>query len=340
MKITINERFKPYSHEAGTLTLLPGSGWPIQIFPCLIRIYRSEQELTELNLDLQGPVKQFTLFNDLEKGCLTVSGCSSEGWFRYHLIASDDLENIRFHVDRAPTGRLRIQNETDLFKDSGFVPYRIPACDRLSFGCHKAQDWTLVKRRSSLDEILPFWHRLGQLIPQLPSPEHWSGTLSLLKECEETESCWEKLLLCGFREMLVPQLNDSLHQGIIKYERIENISPLVLLSEGAKLIRKLFIEQSEGSLLILPRLLPCLPFGRLIDVPLIGGGRVSIEWSKKTIRQVMIHSEQEGNLELHFRSNVSSYRLRQHSKDKGERRNRVSVLNLQKNHIYFLDNFM
>lgn len=366
MKISIAERLKPFSHAPGASTLLPGLGWPLQIFPCLIRIYRFQKvlplQLTELNLALNGPVEQFTITNDLEKGRLTVSGMTRDGWMRYHLIASQDQKGIRLVVDRAPSGGLHILEENkqavlqnhewlDIFeRSSSFEPYLIPPCDRLSLGCNKAQEWEMIRRRESLEEIFPLWHRMGQLIPQNRPPVESSGTLALLEECrrhfsygrpEAAEQCWRNLFLCAFGGMLVPQLEDSHYQGIIEAKPFEELdaSPLLILSEGARLIRQLLIHQEEGSLSVLPFLLPCLPFGRLIDVPLTGGGSVSLEWSKKTIRQMIIHSEQENEIDLKFRSNISSYRLRQHTRDKGERIPRSSTLSLKKNCQYLIDNF-
>ena len=173
MRISIAERLRPFSHLPGTATILPGPGYQVQIFPCFIRFYRLHRNLpvtlTELSLDLKGPIQQFTICNDLEKGRLTVSGMTAEGWMRYHLIGAQNQENVRFLIDRAPPAGFHIHNDQekyclrdkewlDLFllnQKSAFVPYQVPRCDRLSLGCHKAQDWELIKRRLSLQEIFP-----------------------------------------------------------------------------------------------------------------------------------------------------------------------------------------
>lgn len=366
MNISIAERFKPYSHSPGTFTLLPGSRFPFQVFPSLIRIFRFDGSLprlfTDLNFTIKGPLEQFTILNDLEKGCLTISGKGSEGWLRIHFIASQDQQNIRLLVERAPSDELQIDHEGksvrlhknesyDLIEQtSPFIPYQIPQCDRLSFGCHKAQDWDLIKRRLSLDEIFPFWHRFGQLIPHTQAPKISAGTLTLLEECkhhfvlgrpEAAERTWKNLFLCGFTGILFPQLEDTLYQGIVEPISHHNKedSPLLILSEGARLIREFLIQQERGTLSILPFLLPCLPFGRLVNVPLEGGGSISIEWSKKIIRRMSIVSDQDNEIDLKFRSNISSYRIRSHTKDKGEQRPRGSIFHLKKDCQYFIDHF-
>ena len=123
------------------------------------------------------------------------------------------------------------------------------------------------------------------------APHSRAGTLSLLDECERSfteekpekgEVIWNKFLLGCFNSMLIPQLEDNNFQGLIATPSLGelDISSLVILSEGARLIRKIFIRQGQGVVSILPYLLPSLPSGRLIDVPLEGGGRISLEWTK------------------------------------------------------------
>lgn len=367
MRILIAERLKPFCHLPGTSVILPGSGYQLQIFPCLIRIYHLKHSfpflLKELPIALKGPIQKFTICNNLEKGCVSVWGETAEGWMRYHLISSQQQEGIRLLVERAPPSGFPIDEENkrhllhakewlDLLQDGRpFVPYQLPlACDRLSLGNHKAQDWELVKRRLSLAEIFPCWHRLGQLVPPMPVDSLSEGTLSLLDTCQATfdqerpehaEQKWMNLFLAGFNGLLAPQLEDTNYQGLTSLNPLfsTHISPLVLLSEGARLIRQLFVQQFKEKIHILPYLLPSLSSGRLLNVSLEGGGRLSLEWTKKTIRQLILYVEQEQHLTIKFRSHVRSYRLRQNLKDKGERKECSSSLSLKKNCYYFFDNF-
>ena len=366
MRISIADRLHPFSHLPGISAILPGWGYQVQVFPCLIRIYCLKKTLpfllTELSLELKGPIHQFTVSNDLEKGKITVSGWTAEGWLRYHMISSQLQEGVRLFVERTPKGGVSISQEQErhslhdkewmdlLGKNLSFQPYQIPACDRLSLGNHKSQDWELVKRRLNLAEIFPILHRLGQLVPLTTSQRSKEGTLSLLEACrrsfdedkpEEAPQTWQNLILGGFKSMLVPQLEDSDYQGFVSPHHFlsSDISPLVLLTEGSRLIRHLFFQQEKDKISILPFLLPCLPCGRLLDVPLEGGGAISFEWTKKTIRRLILYVEQDQELTVKFRSHVRSYRLRQDIKDKGESRSCQTPLSLKKNHHYFFDNF-
>ena len=366
MRILVAERLRPFCHLPGTTTILPGCGYQVQIFPCLIRIYHLHKSLplllTELSLDLKGPIQQFSVHNDLEKGKVIVSGKTATGWMRYYLVSALQGEGFRLFVEHAPESGFSIQAEENCFvlrdkewfdfgnTSSSFIPYQVPACDRLSLGSHKAQDWELIKRRFDLKEILPLMHRLGQLIPVTPIPHTCEGTLSLLEDCrqsliserpEKGEERWRHFLLGCWNGMLVPQLEDNHYQGLIPVKPLASldISPLVILSEGARLIRTLFVQQDKEYLSILPYLLPSLSCGRLLNVPLEDEGMLSLEWTKKTIRRLILYTGQKQEWILKFHSHMRSYRLRQRESDKGERKNDQAKLFLEKNCHYLFDNF-
>ena len=362
MKITVDERFRPFSHLPGTSTILVGSHYQIQIYPCLIRIFDLSQSIpkfiTELKLQLKGPIEEFTIFNDLEKGRITITGHTQDGWICYHLVSSQQSNDIQLVVDRAPHSGFLVHHNQEqhlllakqklniLQKTQSFESYQIPSCDRLFLGSHKAQDWEMVLRRLNLAEILPVWHRLGQLVTKFTQKENSEFTkffqTNLMEEKpEKAQKTWDNLIRVSFCGLLSPRLQDDDYQGISQFDIVNSleVSPLILLSEGSRWIRQLFFRQDVNSLSFLPHLLPCLPSGRLINVKLLEGGYLSLEWTKKTIRRVVIYVEKDQEFDLKFRSNVSSFRLRQKMTDKGERKNCRSTLNLQKNCHYFFDNF-
>lgn len=366
MFFLIRERFRPYSHVPGTSTPLAGSGYEVQVFPCLIRIY-SLQTATprlagEIALGLQGPIDPFTLTNDLEKGRVTVTGCSREGWFCYHLIGDRGGKNLSFVIERAPvvgiqmaynnhSFTLRKGERFELFgKDVSFDPYLPPHGERLCLGNHKKQEWEGMQRRLNLAELFPFWHRLGQIVPAFPLPVKKEGNLALLEACRktlldrnpvETEECFRQLMRVGFRSLWMPCLEDPFYQGILPNQPLQalTVSPLFLLTEGAHLIRQLFLFEEEGKIEVLPHLLPSLHCGRFTDIVLESGGIISLEWTKKTIRRLILHSSEEREVQLSFRSSVRSYRLRQSLREKGERKKNDSSVLLQKNCYYAFDNF-
>lgn len=86
--IMIKERLAPFSHAYGTLSLIPGTQYAVEIYPALIRVYdlsRSDKLLVkEVTLPLIGPLFPFTVQQDLEKGCIKVFG--NQGNKRFFFI--------------------------------------------------------------------------------------------------------------------------------------------------------------------------------------------------------------------------------------------------------------
>ena len=365
MHISIAERLRPFSHIPGTSTLLPGTCYEIEIFPCLFRIYDLKNNirkfLFEGHLTFQGPVTQFTVCQDLEKGRITISGFSLEGWFRYHFLGSTQEEGIRLLVDRAPHKKLhlhlfqesRIVEEKKAYDlipfSSSHASFNLEKRPRLSFGEHKSQDWENMWRRKQLRELLPFIYRLGCLTPPFSPSSSAVGTGYLLEICqqslheghpEKTEKHWENFIRTAFRHLLVPQLEDTYYQGIIPLAfELPEISPLMLLPAAAQALQKLLIQQHAHSLLILPHLLPSLWCGRFTEVPLIGGGWISMEWTKKCIRRMELHVEHDQDLALHFRSSIRQYRVRGQEEKSVKKISNHASLQLKKNVHYFFDQF-
>lgn len=369
MDLSIYQRLIPFSHIPGITLLLPGSTLCVKVYPCLLRLYALEINglnlLEEFHLDFQGPLDQFTVSSDLEKMRITVSGKTKEGWVRYHLLGQNDSQRLHFFLDRFPEEFLTIRaasKKFDVFKKEStqLLEKSIPCSveepcllNHLSFGNHKAQDIELIKRRLDLTEIFPLWNKLGQIVPSFMSREgEIQGTFALLEECrenlksgkpEKARQLWINLFQAGFEGIFVPRSTDSDYLGLTRRDPIIDLksSPIVLLSEGARLIRDHFIQQKGVQVSILPHLLPELPFGRLEGVVLSDGvSRLSLEWSKKTIRRLVLHANQNQELQFNFHHNVRDYRLRNSHKDRGERKKKDSLLLIDENQSYFFDNFL
>jgi hypothetical protein len=168
MEINIAERLHPFSHRAGTSCLLPGSHFEIQVFPAKIIIRDSSQSLgpllEEVCLDIQGPVEDFTVMQNLEKGFLQIWGHAANGFFRYRLHAIKDATQVGLFIEKASKDFLDLSNSSyikliDHVKD---IYHPLPV-ERLSLGNHKIQDWDMICRRLDMKEIFPAWFRLGQL---------------------------------------------------------------------------------------------------------------------------------------------------------------------------------
>lgn len=344
MKITIAERLHPFSHVPGISCMLPGSSFSLQVFPTLLRLH----DLTscqlalagEANLSITGPVKDFTVIQDLEQCEIVVFGHAQEGYFRYHCRAH--VEGMRIEVAK---GGLQIDSQTpkiQLGKEA--LPKK--TFERLSLGWHKAQDWTLMQRRLALEELLPLWHRLGQITPK-PAFYSNEGAALLLDVCRDLIAkrdrvalvpALENLFLAGFSGLFVPRLIDGQHQGFAlpPISPQCQLSPLILLTEGADLIRSLFVQQNQNELAILPALPPQFHCGRMVDLE-TSLGKLDLEWSKKQIRRLILRTATDGQVRFLFQTGLKEFRLQEGSRKEflacGE------TLSVEKGREYLLDNF-
>ncbi len=366
MRIAISEPLCPFSHNPGTTLIIPGTFLRLRVFPTRLQVEDCSSNRPEplhvFDFQLTGRVKDFTAKLDLERGMVTVSGHFKEGFVRYRIAPAGDPLACYLQMEKCRETGVRIASRNlVLFPKSSilitpesltagaFSPVFKKNEERLSLGCHKLQDFDLAKRRASLVEILPFWHFLGKNLPTPPSaiPE---GNVQMLETIER--SLIEKnklgisgqlldLFFAGFDGILSPRLKDEDFQGIGTSEAVLELkaSPLVLLTEGAKLITRLFFEISENMLCILPLLPPEFHSGRMLKIAAGNFGEVDIEWSKKTIRRLVFRVKISGTVCFSFQKGIKSFRLRTSMKEKGKRLAAEEPLSVKESAVYFFDNF-
>lgn len=285
MQIKIAERFRPFVHTPGTPCVLPFSTLVFQIFPAFIRVVdlSTETEIAAFPLEVKGPVREFTIQQDLEKGYLKVWGDSPQGFFRYRIEACA-VNQFVLIPEKLP----------EILPQSGkSLPREMIPFERLSFGVTKKPDWDLVSRRLLLAEILPFWFRLGQMTPACSGS---FGSLDL-----------KSLFQIGFEGFLCPTFVDKLHQGFSLPSC--SGSPLVLLTKGAQLIKEMLITYNDTKIHILPHLLSELHSGRYCDVQLGSVGQLDLEWTKKQARRMIFYSAKDQTLTFNFQKDLKSFRL-------------------------------
>lgn len=342
MRITIAERLRPYIHRPGVYCLLPGSTLRLQVFPGLLRVYdlASAQPMLvhEIPWNIVGPVKDFTVMQDLEKGCVRIWGKTQTGFMRYSCYATGP-STFAILLEKNPQDALRLPQELLSVSTSHLAPIG----ERLSLGNNKAQDWELIQRRQVMEEIFPHWFRLGQWVPSFLPTSAREGTLALLFEETTPEKiipAFEKLFQAGFEGLLAPRLEDEDYQGMQLPTLSKGFSgsALQLLTEGTAMIRRLFVLHTDKMMHLLPSLPPEFHYGRLIGIQWPSVGVVDIEWSKKRLRRMVLRSQSDNEVQLQF-SHLETYRLRKGNRDRGSRRTSHETLKLLPNEHYFLDNF-
>lgn len=306
MRIAIALRLRPFSHTPGARCLIPYTTWEVEAFPALLRFHNLETgEKKEVPLAIKGPLKGFTLFQDLERG--------------------------RVELIRKGEDKLFITPEAFPFLEKVDLP---PSTTRFSFGVHKKQDWDLVSRRCEMTEIFPFWVRLSQLIPPAALPQEKGGTLPLLEKVEDG-----LFFQAGFQGILSPRLNDERHLGITDETPIAD-SPLGLLHKGAEQILRLFFLEEKGEWHILPHLPKEFHAGRIVSLITMEGDRIDLEWSKKRIKKMVLRPTSSQTIQLVLKKGLKSFRVRKSMRQKGERVAANEPLSLKPNQTLFLDRFM
>lgn len=338
MDIEIPQRLHPYSQLPGTYFMLPGTPFRLQIFPALIKVDDLSQAtpITMIKLDVEGPVADFTVQQDLERGFIVVWGKSKKGYFRYKIVGAHDGASMLISIEKqninlSCEGELTLHSQTSnqyilaRTHSTEFIPYA-PSndVDRLFLGNTKSQDWSLMRRRLDLTQILPLWHRLGQLVPSKHS------------DSIETSSFLD-MFLANFDFGMSPRLVDTDYQGIVT-TKIEG-SPLQILTQGAELIRSKFLQVRSDQVHILPELSPEFHCGRFLNVACESLGKIDLEWSKKAIRRAVFLATNTGDVVFIFYNSKTRCRLRTSHKDSGIEYTSGHKLSVIAGTSYWLDNF-
>jgi hypothetical protein len=348
MPLKLTNHNCPFSHLLGESCLIPYSSWKMTAYPT--RIYlenldRKEEKII-FSLQITGPIINYTLFQDLERDFVRICGIAKEGYFAFRIAICE--ERMELLLERCPDEGIlflfpeeekRLKRKERYLLRKG-VKTSPDNQEKIHFGSHKKQDWPLVKRRLKLEEILPIWFAIGQKSP-LVEP-HFEGAASLLKQCSEKILKRDRLAIgrelltlfqVGFSGIFTPRLLDTDYQGVIEDQSISEKSPLVLLSFGAALIRRLFIDYQDDHL----EILPCLPVelhaGECIQ--LNGSKHLSIDlkWSKKTLRQLILYPKKDQKQRLVLPKEIKTFRL------DGKSLKRNELLDLKKGKLYVLDRF-
>ena len=105
MKISIAARNRPFSHLPGASALLPERAGLFRHFqPKFVYSIAKKkyQTIYGNSLKLHGPVREFTLQQDLEKGIVLIWGIAVEGRFRLRLQAGSGRLNCGWKKPRRP----------------------------------------------------------------------------------------------------------------------------------------------------------------------------------------------------------------------------------------------
>lgn len=329
MSLSIAVRLRPYSHLPGIYAPIPLSNLQCQCFPTLLQISTIDKTAgTEVHIAHGGPTTQFTVALDLESPSLLIWQHTPKGLQKFRLYVHHEkglmLAVVRgsVHLTRADGttyALLQPKEEALLAPKESFQSVKEVPFERLSLGSHKAQEVLPFSEKRDLFSLLPMWMRLGALIP-CTAPLLNSGTACLLskmyvdKNAEQAGEQYEKvlhtILRTGFYDLFVPRLVDRDHQGDEFPAPLAQEDPWILLTEGSKRLRECFLHTQGNQLHILPGLSPSFHAGRFLNASCGELGLLSIEWTKRCIRQMHFTAHQTGTMTLQLPAKIRKFRLR------------------------------
>ena len=336
-------RYKPYDFSPGTSCLIPGSKYAIKAYPTAFFLFSETEELGSIHLDFKGLVKDFVVMQDLENYKVYISGFALSGFFCF--VFYEELGELWLKLERGPIEGLHVEayfgndqsvffllpkEKKKLFKQP--LPSKQIVFEKISFGSHKALDWTKIQKRRDPKEYLPLWYALAQ--SSLFSTQNTSKELLpfSLERCEE--------LFVGFFEgMMLPKTHSAPYLGLgnEKNRDKNKFFDLSLLSGVHQMIRSTLFIQNGGVTEILPNLPSSFDSGRALNMQ--GNGAVfDLEWSKKTIKKLKITVFQEQTFCFSFQKGLKSFRIKADHDKNRQRYFCEDAVELQPG-FYLLDQF-
>lgn len=294
MKIQIKTRLNPFSHLPGEEVLIPCSNCVLRAYPAKLLFYSlaNPEEKYEIDLDVKGPVREFTVKQDLEKAKVLIFGKGKEGFFRHEVKAGEK------GIDAL--------GQTLTFSTYRFLKQK-KSLPQISFGSKKGMCMSGIRKRKDPADYLPLLFRLADLTPPAEVKRGIGGTESLLRTLS-----WDTLegfFLAAFKGFLVPTLEDNLHQGLVFESLKEKGSPVFLLTESARVLGEKICSVQRNKVRFLEKLPPKKPCGKWVEVLVGEFGTLSFEWSKKRMRRLFFKASKEGTLTFEFPKSIASFRM-------------------------------
>lgn len=351
--IEIKSKLKPFSTTPGVEIPLVQGELTLKIYPTYIEVFKKRILKRELTLQFAEPAQTFVASLDLLKGWIEVQLQLKKSTLYYLLF----LENNKLVLElkRAPKNFISYALEDKKIKtlskyeklvlleiEELFSPSSL---ELLSLGVHKKQHLESMKERSDFTELAPHLFLMGQYVKK-SEVEVNGGNFTFLKSAYHQRdqknhdlilSELEPLLKTGFSSFFVPHLEDPFHWGYPTPKiHGDTLSPFSILSELYHLFRSFFIHSENKVLYILPHLPPMFHCGRLIHLQQ-EGLHLDIEWSKKSIKKVVIKCNEEDTLKLHFQNPIEQCRI-QGEKKAIPFKNKASFT-FEKSKTYIFDRF-
>ena len=240
------------------------------------------------------PAEKWTAYVDLSRREIMVEGVCRGRFFRYLLSAQEDgiyfipLKNILSITIDDTVVDLQIKKKYLIIAARGSV---VQNTGRLMLGCNKTPLLERIRKDPSLDEILPLLYHMAHPKPYVPSADCFLGRIF-----EQIQKKERFLLEDSFRTLW--NVYTEGYAVLKKFDDSFSGQDLPVFSEALSsaltcipyLIQSLFIREEDAKIFLLPCLLKPFASGRLIDVPFGKGHKISFEWSRHSVRRILIEA--------------------------------------------------
>ena len=318
--IQIRQKHRPYSHCFGTKSPIPNTSFSLEVWPRKMRLFSKDQSFAYV-VECNGPVKNFTLLLDLERGCLVFFYQAKEGFISWSIKGHKD--GICFYLKKSPSEGLVVNNKRMQAKDSFLETCKeeitgYESVEKLCLGVHKNQEIDKVLLRGDLRETLPLYFRFGQYFKKTKPLD----SISVLQKAE----------LCQIHALLM--VKKSQHDLV----GIDHISiDHDLFASAYQRIRHDFFRQESKNLYFMPNM-NLFHAGRLTGLQ-FSCGTLSFIFRKKRVFRVVMDIHDDGEIHVSPINGLSSFRIRKNLHLKAERYDAHSSIMCKKGERLYLDNF-
>ncbi|MBI5274485.1 MAG: hypothetical protein HY860_05480 [Chlamydiales bacterium] len=306
--IKIATKMITFTHSYGSTVLLPASSCAITAYPTKVIIEDIiTHKIQEFDIALTGPVKNFCLIQDMEKGHVRICGNYREGFALFTIELKD---GIHFFAKKAPTCIKGFSHHIQ-----GLFSATSQTTPKLDLGISKKLDLDCIRYRLDVREIVPVLFKLSTLT-STPNPTQ-KIEIPLLVKLQTAIQCHDKLhlgeilkqiYLAYFSKGLVPRFIDGEYQGIINDMPFMKENPLDILEQLSSLIASMFCTKVDNKLIILPSIPKEFVCGRGLHFQ-VEDMSVSFLWKSNLLQRLIIENGSDVDIMIESKG-IKQYRYR------------------------------
>jgi len=331
----------------GVDVFIPSTALIAKIFPSKLVIGKHV-----IDFDIHGPITDFTVELNLEKGRVEWYLKCKEGFIAWHLYALDTTivlelrrgpqEGVNTYYEKTICLEPRDKLTLDISKRFGAKK----SFERLTCGISKKQEIEAIFSRKKIEEFLPFCFFVSQYAEQKVKKIE-GGIADMILLAEEAilaknriqlSKIFEEMFSISFYDLFVPTLEDRMHQNVFKNKVKKGVIPFDLFGHWYHLIKKCFIDLKGSTLHLLPCLpkdIPCGTFSKIQFKDI----EVDLSWRKQRVLKMAVFAKKQTVLTLDLPEKAKSFRLRKNLKEKGLIYPIHQAVSLEANTLYYLDRF-